>query len=206
MKSKEKQESNMEISQGNYSRAAGRDYLENPIFNNSYTTYKPLEIQNNLKIKIKEQKLSHQNKKAIKLSFVIVSIIFSLFISSSFSDVFYNGIISFLICTIFLYFMFHIFLLIPTFISVNGILKLEKEKMIFDFGKEIKEIKFDDIRSLRKEKNSFGYSFYIYKKTELYPNVSFYLESIDVSLAIDELITHKINESIKKSEEEKVKN
>ena len=187
------------INQGNNSRAAGRDYLENPIFNNSYSVFKPLEIKDNFKIKIKEQKSSHQDKKALKLSFTIVSIIFSLFISSRFSDVFYNGIISFLICTIFLYFVFHIFLLIPTFVSANGILKLEKEKMIFDFGKEKEEIKFDDIRSLRKEKNSFGYSFYIYKKTELYPTVSFYLESIDVSLAIDELITHKINESIKKS-------
>ncbi|RXK05368.1 hypothetical protein [Halarcobacter bivalviorum] len=198
MKLKEKQETSLSISQGNNSRAAGRDYLENPIFNNSYTTYKPLEINENLEIKIKEQKSSYQDKKALKLSFVIVSIIFAFFISSNFTDLFYNGIISFLIVTIFFYFLFHLFLFIPFLLSAKGILQFQEENMIFNFrNRKIKSINFEDIRSLRKEKNSFGYSFYLYTKKELYPVVSFYVESIDVSLAIEELITYNINESIK---------
>lgn len=124
------------INQGNNGRAATRDYLENPIFNNLYTTNKPLEIDNGLEINIKEQKSSHQDKKALKIGFIISAIILSFLTSSNFIDIFFNGIFSFLIFTIFFYFLFHIFLLIPIFVSTSGTLKLEKEKMIFKFGKE----------------------------------------------------------------------
>lgn len=178
-------------------------YIENPIYNNTYTTYKPLEIDNGLEINIKEQKSSHQDKKALKIGFMISAIILSLLTSSNFIDIFFNGIFSFLIFTMLFYFSFHFFLLIPTIVSTRGTLKLEKEKMIFKFGKrEVESIQFDNIRSIRKEKNFFGYSFYLYEKKEFYPTVSFYVESIDISLAIDELIQHKINESINKFERE----
>ena len=182
--------------QGDYGRAAGRDYFENQIVNNSYTTYKPLKIVDKIQLRIREQKSSHQDKKALKLGFAIISIIFSFLVSSNFTDIFYNGIFSFLIFSIFFYLIFHIFLFIPALISSKGTLKLEKEKMIFDFGKVKKEINFDNIRSLRKEKNSFGYSFYIYEEEDLYYSVSFYVESIDISLAIEELINYKISKSL----------
>lgn len=173
-------------------------YIENPIYNNGYITYKPLEINEDFEIKIKEQKSSNQDKKALKISFLISAIILSFLISSNFIDIFFNGILSFLIFTIFFYFLFHILLLVPALVSKSGTLKLEKEKVIFNFrNRKIKSINFEDVRSLRKEKNSFGYSFYLYTKKELYPIVSFYVESIDVSLAIEEIITYKINESIK---------
>lgn len=176
-------------------------YIENPIYNNAYTTYKPLEIDNGLEINIKEQKSSHQDKKALKVGFIISAIILSFLISSNFTDIFFNSIFSFLIFTMFFYFLFHVFILIPTIVSTSGTLKLEKEKIIFKFEKrELESIQFDNIRSIRKEKNFFGYSFYLYEKAEFYSTVSFYVESIDVSLAIDELIRHKINESINKSE------
>lgn len=202
MKLKEKQETSLSINQGSNSRAAARDYLENPIFNNLYITHKPLEIHNGLEIKIKEQKSSHQDKKALKVGFIISAIFLSFLISSNFTDIFFNGIISFLIFTMLFYFLFHFFLFIPSIVSTSGTLKLEKEKMIFKFGKrEIETILFDNIRSIKKEKNFFGYSFYLYKGKEFYPTVSFYVESIDVSLAIDELITFKIKESINKEKE-----
>ena len=69
--------------------------------------------------------------------------------------------------------------------------------MIFDFKNENEDIiGFNEIRSVRKEKNFFGYSFYLYGNNDLYPTVSFYVESIDISVAITELINYKINESI----------
>ena len=169
---------------------------------NSYTKFRPIKWQK--EIKIKQQKTSHQDKKVLKVGFIIGAIILSFLVCSNFTDIFFNGIFSFLIFTIFFYFSFHIFLLVPTLVSSNGTLKLEEEKMIFLFEKEKDkiELKFEEIRSIRKEKNFFGYSFYIYKNIDLYPSVSFYVESIDISLAIDELITFKIEESINKNEEE----
>lgn len=173
----------------------GQQINKTKIFN-SYTTYKPLKIEDK-KIEIKQQKLSCQDKKAAKVGLFISAIFLSFLVSSNFTDIFYNGIISFIIFAIFFYLLFQIFLLIPSIISSKGTLKLEKEKMIFDF-KEKTEIEFYGIRSIRKEKNFFGYSFYVYKETDLYHSVSFYVGSIDVSLAIEELINYKISESIKK--------
>lgn len=79
-------------------------------------------------------------------------------------------------------------------------MKLDKE----NFKKEI-EINFNAIRSVKKEKNFFGYLFYIYKEIKLYTEISFYIESIDVSPAIEELINSKINESIKNFNMESLK-
>lgn len=169
---------------------------------NSYTKYRPIKWVE--EIKIKEQKSSHQDKKALKVGFIICAVILSLLVSSSFTDIFSNTIFSFFIFTIFFYFLFHIFLLVPYLVSSNGTLKLSDNEIIFNFGKGKEEpIKFNEIRSLRKEKNFFGYSFYIYKDIELYPSVNFYTESIDVSLAIDELLSFKIKESINKHVENK---
>lgn len=169
---------------------------------NSYTKFRPIKWQK--EIKIKQQKTSHQDKKALKVGFIIAAIILSFLISSNFTDIFSNGIFSFFIFTMFFYFSFHIFLLVPYLVSSNGTLKLSDNEIIFNFGKGKEEpIKFNEIRSLRKEKNFFGYSFYIYKNIELYPSVSFYTESIDISLAIDELLSFKIIESMNKNEKDK---
>lgn len=164
----------------------------------SYTTYKPLKLGiEEFNIKITQQKSSNEDKKALKTGFVIGAIFLSFLVSANFTDIFFNGIISFLIFAVFFYFAFHIFLLIPFIVASKGTLKLGEEKMTFDFKKEKIDIDFTEIRSVRKEKNFFGYSFYIYKETDLYNTNSFHIESIDVSLAIEELINSKINESIK---------
>ena len=167
---------------------------------NSYTFYKPLKIvDKKFNIKITQKKISNQVLKAAKLGLLFAAIILSLLVSSDFTDIFVNGIISFLMFATFFYFSFHVFFIFLYFFSSKGTLKINEKKMIFQFKKNKKNIEFRNIRSIRKEKNFFGYTIYIYEETDLYNSISFHIESIDISLAIEELIKSKINEAQKKN-------
>ncbi|MFX4237545.1 hypothetical protein ACOL20_04400 [Aliarcobacter butzleri] len=79
-------------------------------------------------------------------------------------------------------------------------LKIENDKLILSSKRnEPKILEYENIRSFRLEKNILGFdtNFFIYKVNEIEPYMSFKIISIHTLIAIEELLKHQINESIK---------
>ena len=83
-------------------------------------------------------------------------------------------------------------------------IKINENSLIFTRIKtqEIIEINFEDIRSFAMEWDFMGYQFYIYPINEIEPKIQFSVDTIHIKLAIEELLTYKINHNkeIKKEE------
>ena len=81
-------------------------------------------------------------------------------------------------------------------------IKINENSLIFTRIKtqEIIEINFEDIRSFAMEWDFMGYQFYIYPINEIEPKIQFSVDKIHIKLAIDELLSYKINNNKKKEE------
>lgn len=164
---------------------------QNNIFN-SYKTFKPL-INHKKEINIRKQILDNQN---------MIFYIFALFIFSI-------GILKFFDLKIlgykldeemFIYLsIFIIYILISFFvfliITSKGYLKIEENNICINFKKYKKEIEYENVRSILKQKTIVGYAIFICKIDELEPYIQFNVNSIHVALAIEELIISKISET-----------
>lgn len=164
---------------------------QNNIFN-SYKTFKPL-INHKKEINIRKQILDNQN---------MIFYIFALFI-------FLIGILKFFDLKIlgykldeemFIYLsIFIIYILISFFvfliITSKGYLKIEENSICINFKKYKKEIEYENVRSILKQKTIVGYAIFICKINELEPYIQFNVDSIHVALAIEELIISKISET-----------
>ena len=164
---------------------------QNNIFN-SYKTFKPL-INHKKEINIRKQILDNQN---------MIFYIFALFIFSI-------GILKFFDLKIlgykldeemFIYLsIFIIYILISFFvfliITSKGYLKIEENSICINFKKYKKEIEYENVRSILKQKTIVGYAIFICKIDELEPYIQFNVNSIHVALAIEELIISKISET-----------
>ena len=78
-------------------------------------------------------------------------------------------------------------------------IKINENSLIFTRIKtqEIIEINFEDIRSFTTEWDFMGYQFYIYPINEIEPKIQFSVDTIHAKLAIDELLSYKINNNKK---------
>lgn len=164
---------------------------QNNIFN-SYKTFKPL-VNHKKEINIRKQILDNQN---------MIFYIFALFIFSI-------GILKFFDLKIlgykldeemFIYLsIFIIYILISFFvfliITSKGYLKIEENSICINFKKYKKEIEYENVRSILKQKTIVGYAIFICKIDELEPYIQFNVNSIHVALAIEELIISKISET-----------
>ena len=66
---------------------------------------------------------------------------------------------------------------------------------MYNFKKYKKEIEYENVRSILKQKTIVGYAIFICKIDELEPYIQFNVNSIHVALAIEELIISKISET-----------
>ena len=164
---------------------------QNNIFN-SYTTFKPLKIEDSAKIEIRKQFLDNQNMRFYGFSFLVflmsILYLFDLKILGFKLD-FQNFIIlvSYIIFLLIAFFTFSIIL-------NKGELKIEKNKILIKFRKNQKEIEYSEIRSILKQTTITGYVLYISKENSIQPYLQFNVDSIHTALAIEQLIVSKITE------------
>ena len=164
---------------------------QNNIFN-SYTTFKPLKIEDSAKIEIRKQFLDNQNMRFYGFSFLVflmsILYLFDLKILGFKLD-FQNFIIlvSYIIFLLISFFTFSIIL-------NKCELKIEKNKILIKFRKNQKEIEYSEIRSILKQTTITGYVLYISKENSIQPYLQFNVDSIHTALAIEQLIVSKITE------------
>ena len=74
-------------------------------------------------------------------------------------------------------------------------IRINDKSLIFTRIKtqETIKINFKDIRSFAMEWDFMGYQFYIYPINEIEPKIQFSVDTIHAKLAIDELLSYKIN-------------
>ena len=164
---------------------------QNNIFN-SYTTFKPLKIEDSAKIEIRKQFLDNQNMRFYGFSFLVFLISILYFFDLKilgFKLDFQNFIIlvSYIIFLLIAFFTFSIIL-------NKGELKIEKNKILIKFRKNQKEIEYSEIRSILKQTTITGYVLYISKENSIQPYLQFNVDSIHTALAIEQLIVSKITE------------
>ena len=139
-------------------------------------------------------KYTRREKIENSLKIIIPMFIMSIWINNLESSLFFISL--FAIC-----FYFIIFFQIK---KDKAYIKINENSLIFTRIKtqEIIEINFEDIRSFAMEWDFMGYQFYIYPINEIEPKIQFSVDTIHIKLAIEELLTYKINHNkeIKKEE------
>ncbi|MCT7630254.1 hypothetical protein N5U06_05845 [Aliarcobacter butzleri] len=166
---------------------------QNNIFN-SYTTFKPLKIEDSdsIKIEIRKQFLDNQNIRFY--AFFSLLFVMTIFFVFDFEILGFNlDLESFIILLGYvslLVFNFFIF----SIIFNKGTLEIEENKILIKFRKNRKEIKYSEIRSILKQISITGYVIYISKENSIQPYLQFNVDSIHTALAIEQLIISKIAE------------
>ena len=139
-------------------------------------------------------KYTRREKIENSLKITIPMLIMAIWINNLVSSLFFISL--FAIC-----FYFIIFFQIK---KDKAYIKINENSLIFTRIKtqEIIEINFEDIRSFAMEWDFMGYQFYIYPINEIEPKIQFSVDTIHIKLAIEELLTYKINNNkeIKKEE------
>lgn len=165
--------------------------IQNNIFN-SYTTFKPLKIEDSTKIEIRKQFLDNQNMRFYGFTILvfIMSILYLFDLNIlGFKLDFQNFIVlvGYIILLVIIFFSFSI-------IFNKGELKIEENKILIKFKKNEKEIEYSKIRSILKQTTITGYVLYISKENSIQPYLQFNVDSIHTALAIEQLIISKITE------------
>ena len=139
-------------------------------------------------------KYTRREKIENSLKIIIPMFIMSIWINNLAGSLFFISL--FAIC-----FYFIIFFQIK---KDKAYIKINENSLIFTRIKtqEIIEINFEDIRSFTTEWDFMGYQFYIYPKNEIEPKIQFSVDKIHAKLAIDELLSYKINNNKKIKKEE----
>ena len=139
-------------------------------------------------------KYTRREKIENSLKIIIPMFIMSIWINNLAGSLFFISL--FAIC-----FYFIIFFQIK---KDKAYIKINENSLIFTRIKtqEIIEINFEDIRSFAMEWDFMGYQFYIYPKNEIEPKIQFSVDTIHAKLAIDELLSYKINNNKKIKKEE----
>ena len=139
-------------------------------------------------------KYTRREKIENSLKIIIPMFIMSIWINNLESSLFFISL--FAIC-----FYFIIFFQIK---KDKAYIKINENSLIFTRIKtqEIIEINFEDIRSFAMEWDFMGYQFYIYPINEIEPKIQFSVDKIHAKLAIDELLSYKINNNKKIKKEE----
>ena len=139
-------------------------------------------------------KYTRREKIENSLKIIIPMFIMSIWINNLVSSLFFISL--FAIC-----FYFIIFFQIK---KDKAYIKINENSLIFTRIKtqEIIEINFEDIRSFAMEWDFMGYQFYIYPINEIEPKIQFSVDKIHAKLAIDELLSYKINNNKKIKKEE----
>ena len=134
-------------------------------------------------------KYTRREKIENSLKIIIPMFIMSIWINNLAGSLFFISL--FAIC-----FYFIIFFQIK---KDKAYIKINENSLIFTRIKtqEIIEINFEDIRSFSTEWDFMGYQFYIYPKNEIEPKIQFSVDTIHAKLAIDELLSYKINNNKK---------
>lgn len=196
------------ITQGEESRAAGRDYFETQnYYNYTLFTFKPLEIDNFIEFYVTKAKSTNY---LFLIAFVISILVSPLIVSygmlyfSQFGFGYANNYwlyfwtnltILLLLAWIIIFFIFH---------KKSKKLKLQlfEDRIVFDNF----EVKYNDIRSFVKLENfNFvkNYTFYIYRIDQIEPIIQFDIQSqfikrykaLHYALAVEELLKIKISNS-----------
>ena len=139
-------------------------------------------------------KYTRREKIENSLKIIIPMFIMSIWINNLAGSLFFISL--FAIC-----FYFIIFFQIK---KDKAYIKINENSLIFTRIKtqEIIEINFEDIRSFAMEWDFMGYQFYIYPINEIEPKIQFSVDKIHAKLAIDELLSYKINNNKKIKKEE----
>ena len=158
-----------------------------------YRSFIPLTNYNK-NINARFIKYTRREKIENSLKITIPMLIMAIWINNLVSSLFFISL--FAIC-----FYFIIFFQIK---KDKAYIKINENSLIFTRIKtqEIIEINFEDIRSFAMEWDFMGYQFYIYPINEIEPKIQFSVDTIHIKLAIEELLTYKINHNkeIKKEE------
>jgi hypothetical protein len=167
----------------------------NQIQNNyfGYRSFIPLNNYDN-NINARFVKYTRREKIENSLKIIIPMFIMSIWINNLVGSLFFISL--FAIC-----FYFIIFFQIK---KDKAYIKINENSLIFTRIKtqEIIEINFEDIRSFAMEWDFMGYQFYIYPINEIEPKIQFSVDKIHAKLAIDELLSYKINNNKKIKKEE----
>jgi hypothetical protein len=180
--------SKKQINQGNNSKAANRDYIEEQRnFFYSYNRIKPLELtkQNNI-FRVYDNSLV--NKVDALYSSVSVLIIGSFIVKFVFGLDFGTDFFNIISTVVVIWILFIFF---KRFIGKKNYVILKDDKVILESKKNI-ELKYENIRSYLIEKALHGYSIYIYQEDKIRPEIEFNIESIHDVTAIEEFLKYKI--------------
>ncbi len=158
-----------------------------------YRSFIPLTNYNK-NINARFIKYTRREKIENSLKIIIPMFIMSIWINNLAGSLFFISL--FAIC-----FYFIIFFQIK---KDKAYIKINENSLIFTRIKtqEIIEINFEDIRSFAMEWDFMGYQFYIYPINEIEPKIQFSVDKIHAKLAIDELLSYKINNNKKIKKEE----
>lgn len=112
-----------------------------------------------------------------------------------------------LVCSLFFISLFAICFYFIIFFQIKkdkAYIRINDKSLIFTRIKtqETIKINFKDIRSFAMEWDFMGYQFYIYPINEIEPKIQFSVDTIHAKLAIDELLSYKINNNKKIKKEE----
>ena len=112
-----------------------------------------------------------------------------------------------LVCSLFFISLFAICFYFIIFFQIKkdkAYIRINDKSLIFTRIKtqETIKINFKDIRSFAMEWDFMGYQFYIYPINEIEPKIQFSVDKIHAKLAIDELLSYKINNNKKIKKEE----
>ena len=163
---------------------------------NNYFLYRSFIPLTNYDKNINARFIKYTKKEKIEnsLKITIPMLIMAIWINNLAGSLFFISL--FAIC-----FYFIIFFQIK---KDKAYIKINENSLIFTRIKtqEIIEINFEDIRSFAMEWDFMGYQFYIYPINEIEPKIQFSVDTIHAKLAIDELLSYKINNNKKIKKEE----
>ncbi|MDN5104136.1 hypothetical protein O8C79_02360 [Aliarcobacter butzleri] len=191
----------------NSGQVAGTVQGDQNQINNNYFSIPCKALKNYDKdISVQSGIFTNQKKKLlIALIFALLFLFIGWFLSYYKTETGEIRIYSFILhsMVVSIFFTLVYFLIFSFVYYINrAILKIENDKLtlFLELKKELKIIEYKDIRGYLIEKNflNLGANFFIYKIDEINPFIRFNVTSIHEMIAIEELLKHQMNETIKK--------
>lgn len=163
---------------------------------NNYYRYKSfIPLQNfNQEIEARIIKYTKREKIVNTLNIVIPMIILAIWIDNIVGSLFFLSCFS----------AFFYFFILFQIKKDKASLKINNNELILTNIKksENTELKFEEIRSFAMEWDFLGYQFFLYKEGEINPKMQFSVRTIHQKIAIEELLSYKLNNIQNKEKED----
>ena len=161
--------------------------------NYSQNIFKPLKIKDKLEFTV--YKLAFFDFSTF--AFAILIFIFSMMCIFAIFFIDFKTIFNFVNSIIYTY-IICIFLYVAVFFirryrNKNRLILTKNSIALKERGNNVKNIAYDEIRSIVRKLTFLSYSIYIYKIDEVYPYIQFDIDSMHSANAIYELISNNIN-------------